>query len=66
MSKVQDCNSVVSKFKLQSCYYIPFRTNTLEKGMKSLIPPAMGEIVLLLFYKDGSGIGMGTVQQKQI
>ena len=27
-----------------------FQTNALEKGMNPLIPPAMGHIVLLLFF----------------
>ena len=30
---------VINKFKLQSCYYVHFRTNTLGKGMHPLIPP---------------------------
>ena len=43
----------VSKFELQLRYNIHFWTNTLEKGMNSLISPAVGQIVqLLLFYKD--------------
>ena len=42
MVKALDCGIVVSKFELQSCYYIHFRTNTLEKGMNVLILPAMG------------------------
>ena len=40
--KVMDCGIVVSKFELQSCYYVHFRTNTLGKGMNCLIIPAMG------------------------
>ena len=42
MVKAMDCKIVVSKFKLQSCYYIPFQTNALGKGMNPLILPAMG------------------------
>ena len=42
MVKVLDCGIVVSKFVLQSRYYVHFRANTLEKGMKPLIFPAMG------------------------
>ena len=38
VANVVDCDIVVSKFKLQSRYYIPFWTNTLAKGMNSLIP----------------------------
>ena len=36
--KVLDCSLKVNKFKLQSCYYVPFQTNTLRKGMNPLIP----------------------------
>ena len=32
---------VVSKFELQSRYYVHFRTNTFGKGMNLLILPAM-------------------------
>ena len=35
---VLDCSLKVSEFKLQSCYYVYFRTNILEKGMNSFIP----------------------------
>ena len=42
MVKALDSGIVVSEFELQSCYYAPFRTNTLRKGMNSLIFPAMG------------------------
>ena len=31
----------ISDFKLQSCYYIHFWTDTLGKGMNPLILPAM-------------------------
>ena len=37
MGSVLDSNFVVSEFELQSCYYIHFRTNALEKGIKPLI-----------------------------
>ena len=37
-----DCGIVVSKFELQSLYYIHFWTNDFEKGMNSLILPDMG------------------------
>ena len=33
---------VERKFKLQSCYYVHFRTNTVGKGRNLLILPAMG------------------------
>ena len=42
MVKAMDCRIVVSEFKLQSGYYIHFRTNTLGKGMNLLILPAIG------------------------
>ena len=42
MVKAMDCGITVSEFILQSCYYLHFRTNTLVKGMKPLILPAMG------------------------
>ena len=52
VANVLDFDTVVTKFKLQSCYYVHFWTNTLEKGKNCLISPAMG----LFFYKDGFGI----------
>ena len=42
MVKVVDCGIVIHEFILQSCYYIHFQANTLEKGMNPLILPAMG------------------------
>ena len=42
MVKAMDCGIVVREFVLQSRYYVHFRTNTLGKGMNSLILPAMG------------------------
>ena len=36
---VLDCDIVVSKFKLQSPYYIHFWTNTIEKDMNPFTPP---------------------------
>ena len=42
MVKAIDYGIVVSKFVLQSRYYIHFRANTLGKGMNPLILPAMG------------------------
>ena len=50
MVNTRDCVTVVSEFELQSRYYIRFRTNTLGKGMNSLILPLMGEIVSLEFF----------------
>ena len=46
MVKVLDYRLKVSKFELQSSYYVNFRTNTLRKGMNHFIP----------FYKDDVGI----------
>ena len=37
MVKVLDCIIVVREFELPCCYYVPFRTKTLRKGMKPLI-----------------------------
>ena len=42
MVKAMDCGIVISEFVLQSRYYVHFRANTLGKGMKPLILPAMG------------------------
>ena len=42
MVKALDCGIVVSEFELQSRYYVQFRTDTLGKGMDSLIIPAIG------------------------
>ena len=39
---VLDYDTVVSKFELQSGYYIHFRSNTFGKGINPLSPPAMG------------------------
>ena len=41
MAKAMDCGIVVSEFELQSRYYIHFRINDLEKGMKPY-PPSYG------------------------
>ena len=58
VANVLDCGIKVSEFESQSRYKVPFRTNTIGKGVNSLIPPpVMGEIVpLLFFYKDSFGI----------
>ena len=42
MVKAMDCGIVVSEFVLQSLYYVPFRADTLGKGMNPLIFPSMG------------------------
>ena len=41
IAQVLDCGLEVSKFKLQLFYYVPSRTDRLEKSMSPLIPPAM-------------------------
>ena len=62
MAKLLDYGLGVNEFKLQSCYcirvlFLGGGTNTLVKGMNSLISPAVGYIVsLLIIYKDGFGI----------
>ena len=40
--KAMICEIVAREFELQSRYYVHFRKNTLGKGMKPLILPAMG------------------------
>ena len=42
MAKVLDIGFEVSKLELLLDYYIHFQTNTLRKGMNSLIPPSYG------------------------
>ena len=55
MAKVQDCDIVVNEFELQWRCYARFRSNTLGKGMNSLIPyPWIKK--LLFFYNDDFGI----------
>ena len=57
MAKVLDSKIIVYEFELKLCYYIHFWTNTLEKGMNSSIPKALGYSVPLLFvYKGGFDI----------
>ena len=42
MAKVLDYDIEVSKFKLQSHYYVHFLTEFLVKGMNIIIPPPIG------------------------
>ena len=42
MVKAMDCGILVSRFVLQSHYYVHFQANTLGKDMNPLILPAMG------------------------
>ena len=41
MAKVMDCDLEVIEFEIHSRFYIPFQTDILDKGMKSLISPTM-------------------------
>ena len=54
MANVRGCKLGVSEFKLQSLHYGHFQTNTFGKGMNLIIPPAMAQIVLLLFFCNDS------------
>ena len=57
MANMLDCNIEINEFEPQLHYCIHFQINTFGKGMNLLIPPAMGSVVLLLFfYKDGFDI----------
>ena len=57
MVKAIDYGIAVSKFELQSFYYIYVRTNTIGKGMKLLILLVIGRIVAQPFSeKDAFGI----------
>ena len=38
---LMDCNFMVRDFKLGLCYFVYFRTNTLEKGINTFIPPPL-------------------------
>ena len=40
--KAMDFGIVESEFLLQSRYYVHFLANTLRKGIKPVIPPALG------------------------
>ena len=52
-----DCNIIGSEFKLQSCDYIHFRTNTLWEKYKLVYLLSYGlNMVSLLFYQDSFGI----------
>ena len=52
VANVMGCNS--KQVRIQTVYYIPFRTKTLGESMSLLIFPLIGYIVaLLFFYKNG-------------
>ena len=54
MAGVLSSGHKVCKFKLQSHYYVHFRTNPLRKSKETSHLSAMGEIMsLLFFYKEG-------------
>ena len=56
MVKVTDCDIIVSKFELQSLYYVYFRLIPFKKIMNLLYPPnTVLTVQLLFFYKDGFG-----------
>ena len=40
--KMLDCSIEVSKFELQSCYYVYFQTNTLGERYELTYPPSYG------------------------
>ena len=42
VANVQGCLSVVSDFEIQSCYYVHFQTNNLEKDLNTLILQVIG------------------------
>ena len=42
MTNELECSLQVGKFELQSCYYVDFHTNTLERAMNPLIPQVSG------------------------
>ena len=48
MVKVLDCGIIVSEFKIQSCYYVHFQTNTFGKGIEPPFPPSYGLNTVLL------------------
>ena len=55
--KVLNRGLEINVFKLQSRYYLHFRTNTTGKGMSHLIPQPWVKIVPpVFFYKDELGI----------
>ena len=57
LNKETKTRIVAEEFELQLGYYVYLQTNNFVKGMKPLIPLAMGKIVLpLSFYKDVFGI----------
>ena len=54
VANVLDCNLEVNEFELQSCCYLPFRTNTFQKDKKPLIPGL--DSITTVIYKGGFGM----------
>ena len=50
MVNAMDCGIVVSEFELSSRYYVHCRTNTLRKGSKPFLLPALREMIALLSF----------------
>ena len=47
-TKVQECDIVVSKFRIQSCYYVCFYTNALGKDFDPpYLLPQIGAVVVV-------------------
>ena len=42
LCNMSSCDIIVSEIEIQLPYFIPFRTNTLEKGMNPLYPSSYG------------------------
>ena len=59
VANVLDCYIIVSEFELQLCYYIPFWTNTLGKGINLLTLPAPNTQLRIKQYPGPSGIRAG-------
>ena len=55
-AKVMDCDTLVSEFELQSCYYVHFRTSALGRVMNPFISPTIGYVRLLFSNKNVLGI----------
>ena len=54
LAKMVDCGFEVIEFELQSSNYIHFQTNINENGSERRYPPAMSQIVSLLFFNKNS------------
>ena len=65
MANVLNFDIAVSKFDLQTRYYIYFLINTFVECKNPLIFPAMGLVVPLMFCKDVFGIKLPITIKKQ-